>query len=71
MPRRTTADTDPSIKDRKTHIPLARIRKLVKLKQELDREVLRTMNEHGVSIGYIRGLLKDPLSAITPTRKKR
>ncbi len=70
MPRKP-ADADTDIQKRKTHIPISRIHKLVRLKQELDREVLRTMNEHGVSIGYIRGLLKDPLSAVTPTRKKR
>lgn len=46
----------------KTKVPMTKIKELVKRKKSLDTYVHQLMEDYGVSIGYIRGLLKEPLN---------
>jgi hypothetical protein len=51
----------PDNSERETIIPKETILKLVRRKQLLDREITKLMKEYGVSLNYIKGLLKEPL----------
>ena len=58
--KKTTKDVieTPKIENYKTKVPMVRIRKLIKLKQQLDDEARDVMETYGVNMSYIRGLLK-------------
>lgn len=50
---------------------MAEIRKLIKLQSDLNAFVKQIMEKHGVSVNYIRGLMKEPTGAAAqPARKK-
>lgn len=55
--------------ERKTKIPMTRIKKLIKLKQALDDEVKDIIQTYDVNMSYIRGLLKDSMKD-TGVKKK-
>lgn len=73
--RNSTDDQLQDISERKTKIPVADIRKLIKLQSDLNTFVKRLMENHGVSTGYIRGLMKEPTGVVAkksklPVKKK-
>ena len=71
MVARKSASTDdsPQISTRKTRIPVAKIRRLIKLKEDLDKFMQDIMDEFGVPMSYVRGLMKEPM--VTAPKKKR
>jgi len=60
---RQQADLKNQLAEQKrgTKIPIAKIRKLIKLDKQLKDQIREIMETHSVSIGYIRGLLKTPM----------
>ena len=61
--------------DRETKVPVTRIRKLIRMKKDLDDEVRNIMATYNVDMGYIRGLMKmptqEPVSKKKATPKKK
>jgi len=55
---------------RQTRVPVMRIRKLIKMKKDLDAEVKNIMEEFNVDMNYMRGIFKVPMND-TPTRKRK
>lgn len=61
--RKRKVENDTSSEPRKLKVPATRIKKLIKLNRALNDEVRNIIKEYGVSLGYIRGVLKEPVQS--------
>lgn len=63
MPRRKKKKEQPNsaAEGRKTRIPITRIRKLIKLDDNLKKEVKAILEEYDVTLGYLKGILRQPM----------
>lgn len=68
---RKKTDDSTQISNRKTRVPVAKIKKLIKLKKDLDVFIQQIMDEHEVPMSYIRGLMKEPTITAPKTKTKR
>lgn len=56
--------------NRKTRIPVADIKKLIKLQSDLNALIQQLIEKHNLPMGYIRGVLKEPTSAVEKRKSK-